>query len=88
MQYLWPVQDPALAAAMRLIPAEEDVGGLCDDLGHKRGQSKKENAVASHTVSVYDRCRLTYSKANNLTSIDVLRIKPHSKRFVTGKRSI
>jgi hypothetical protein len=86
MQYLYPVQDAAPVAAMGLIPVELDIRGLYEDYDRRRRKSGNEEAVAPR-VQVCNRYTPTHNKADAPTSVDALRIEPHSGGFVKGKSS-
>jgi hypothetical protein len=77
------VQDAASVAEMRLIPVELDTKGLYEDYDRRRRKSGNEKDVAPH-VQVYNRYTPTHNKADESTSVDALRIEPHSKRFAKG----
>jgi hypothetical protein len=87
MQYLYPVQEPVLAAAMGLVPAELEIEGLYEyqDRRSKKGGSDK--VVSPHVQSVCKRYTPIPKKADNSTSVGALRIEPRNRRSVTGKSS-
>jgi hypothetical protein len=81
------VQDQSSAAAMGLLKTEFGSDGLYVGYDKRRRNCEKKTAMTAHKLEVCNRCIPTYSIANNVISIGVLRIEPHSGRFATRERS-
>jgi hypothetical protein len=81
------VKDAASVAAMGLIPVELNVKSLYEDLDHRRRKSGNKKS-AGPQLQVCNGYTSIYNKANESTSVDVLRIERHSRRFAKRERSI
>jgi hypothetical protein len=78
------VQDAASGAVGRLIPVELGIQSLYEDYDRRRRKRGGEKAVTPH-LQVWNKYPPTHNKADALTSVDVLRIEPHSGRFAKGE---
>jgi hypothetical protein len=86
-QYPYPLQDAAASvAATELIPVELDIKSLYEGYDHRRRECGNEKAVSPH-VQVCNGCTPIHNKADEITSVDALKIEPHSRRFAKGERS-
>jgi hypothetical protein len=81
------VKDAASVAAMGLMPVELNVKSLYEDIDRRRRKSGNEKTVAPQ-LQVGNGYTPIYNKANESTSVDVLRIERHSRRFAKRERSI
>jgi hypothetical protein len=88
MQFSYPVQGPQSATAMGLIPVELDIDSLYEVHCHGKRKGTSEKPVASHVHSVCtNQWTPPYNKAEEPLSVGALRIEPHRRPSVKGKRS-
>jgi hypothetical protein len=72
---------------MGLVPVELDIKSLYEGYDRMRRECGNEKVVTPN-LRVGNRCTPIHNKANESTSVDALRIEPHSKHFAKGERII
>jgi hypothetical protein len=79
-------QDPFAYTSGSRYTVGLDIKSLYEGYDHRKRECGNEKAVSPH-VQVCNRCTPVHNKADKSTSVDALKIEPHSRRFAKGERS-